>query len=301
MLSALKTLSNKTIKYALWAAHPVVAPWLPRLSILSSIETLERVSDKKTSLARFGDGELRQALLGVNQSIQRPNEELDARLRDILKREQEHLLVCLPGLLERPNEATAAPRRLWKAHRIVLNPLLSRVVGEGREFGEALVTRPFLVFQDLDKAHETFVKWKELFRGRDLVVIEGDLTRLGIGSDLFDGAASIRRILCPATNAFNAYAQIIAAALEAPRKSLFILALGKTATVLAADLAAKGRQALDVGNLDVEYYWYKNRCKRQVAVPGKFTYEAEGGASVGPCLDQAYHASVSKRLYETQE
>ena len=85
MLKQLRTLLNKSVKYGLLTVHPVVAPLLPRLSILSSSQTLERVMDKKTSLARFGDGELRQALLGVNQSIQRPNKELNARLRDILK------------------------------------------------------------------------------------------------------------------------------------------------------------------------------------------------------------------------
>ena len=196
---------------------------------------------------------------------------------------------------------TAASRHLWKAHRIIFNPLLSKIVSERREFGEALVTRPFFIFQDLDKAHETFIKWKEVFSGRKLVVIEGHLTRLGVGSDLFDGATSIQRILCPATDAYDRYAEIISAALEAPKDSLFVVALGKTATVLASDLAANGRQALDIGNLDIEYYWFKNRCKIKVPVPGKYTYEADGGSQVTDCGDHEYHKSIWKSINEIQE
>lgn len=297
----LKRIANKSIKYGLWTLHPIVSPWLPSPSVLTARETLRRVLEEQMSLARFGDGELRQVLLGLNQSIQVPDKDLDLRLTSVLKSRQEKLLVCLPGLLERPDEAIPSAQRTWKAHRVLINPMLRRVLGEKRVFGETQVTRPYIVYQDAQKAHEIFELWKEIFAGRQLLVIEGHLTRLGVDSDLFDRATCVRRILCPATNAFGAYDKILKAALKAPPDSLFVLALGKTATVLAADLAAQGRQALDVGNLDIEYYWFRNRCTTKVPVPGKYTYEAKGGTQVSRCDDTAYVRSIWKRIEGAQD
>ncbi len=40
-------------------------------------------------------------------------------------------------------------------------------------------------------------------------IIEGEKSRLGIGNDLFNNSKSIKRIICPIINAFNAYDKII--------------------------------------------------------------------------------------------
>ena len=81
------------------------------------------------------------------------------------------------------------------------------------------------------------------------------MTGLGVGNDLFGNAGSIQRILAPAENAFSKYPQILDACMEQPEDSLFLLALGPTATVLASDLCKAGRQAVDIGHVDLEYEW----------------------------------------------
>lgn len=294
-----KKILNKFIKFILWIVYQCASPLLPNPNIMSPCETLQKVFDESVSLSRFGDGELRQALLGVSQSIQKRNRELDKRLREVLFSEQEGLLVCLPGLLVNPSEAKRDSRILWEAHRLLFNPILRMKLGAERVFGETQVSRPFFVYQDVDRAASIFSQWRKIFNGRDLVIIEGELTRLGVGSDLFQDVRSMRRILCPARDAFERYQEILDVAMAAPEDSLYLLALGKTASVLAADLSMKNRQALDVGNLDVEYYWYRTRARKKVPVPGKFTYEAEGGAQVAPCHDVAYIESIWKDLTKT--
>lgn len=55
------------------------------------------------------------------------------------------------------------------------------------------------------------------------------LSRIGVGNDLFDGCCSIHRILCPKTNAFNRYDEILGKTIEmAKPETLIILALGHT-------------------------------------------------------------------------
>ena len=48
-------------------------------------------------------------------------------------------------------------------------------------------------------------KLKRIWDKKDVVIVEGEKSRLGIGNDLFDNMKSIQRILCPVTDAFNSY------------------------------------------------------------------------------------------------
>ena len=93
---------------------------------------------------------------------------------------------------------------------------------------------------------------KGIWEGRDIIFIEGEKSRLGVGNDLFDNAQSIHRILCPPCNAFNSINRIRAEACKQNKNVLFLIALGPTATVLAYDLFKAGYQAIDIGHVDVE-------------------------------------------------
>ena len=46
---------------------------------------------------------------------------------------------------------------------------------------------------------------KQIWKDRDIIIVEGELSRLGVGNDLFDNAKDIRRILCPAKNTIDKY------------------------------------------------------------------------------------------------
>ena len=44
---------------------------------------------------------------------------------------------------------------------------------------------------------------KKIWDHKEIVIIEGEQSRLGIGNDLFKNAISIQRVLCPILNAFK--------------------------------------------------------------------------------------------------
>ena len=70
--------------------------------------------------------------------------------------------------------------------------------------------------------------------------MEGEKTRLGVGNDLFDNTHSIKRITCPNKNAFAYYELLLQEVKKYSKDHLILLAIGPTATILAADLALSG-------------------------------------------------------------
>lgn len=66
-----------------------------------------------------------------------------------------------------------------------------------------------------------FHDMKGIWDNRDIVFIEGEKSRLGVGNDLFDNARSIRRILCPPRDAFERLEDIKQEACKVEKKPCF--------------------------------------------------------------------------------
>ena len=111
---------------------------------------------------------------------------------------------------------------------------------------------------------------KRIWDNENVVFVEGVYSRLGVGNDLFNNAKSIKRIICPATNAFEVYDEIIGEVKKQTKDKLVMIALGMTATCLAYDLYKLGYWAIDIGHVDVEYEWWKMGAKKKVPIKGKF-------------------------------
>ena len=147
-------------------------------------------------------------------------------------------------------------------------------------------------YQDKSAVTSYFDLWKQIWHNRDLLIVEGEKTRLGIGNDLFSNVKSIQRILCPNREAFSYYDQIINKILQFPKNKLILLAIGPTATILAADLAKSGYQAIDIGHIDIEYEWYRMQATHKVPVSNKFVNEAGAGKDVGDIDDEQYKKEI---------
>lgn len=139
------------------------------------------------------------------------------------------------------------------------------------------MTRLYMDYKDKSQCEERFDLIKRMWENRDLVIVEGDKTRLGVGNDLFSNVKSLRRILAPATNAYNKYNLILHEVLKVEKEAFIILALGPTATIMAYDLAVEGYQAVDVGHVDIEYEWFLMGAKKKVPIKNKYVNEAKGG------------------------
>lgn len=273
--------------------------------ILSPDETVRYVLDHRSSVCRYGDGEMDMITslhAGCDDSrrsrFQPYDQRLARRLEEVLRSGASSapaVLVCVPYVWQHPGRLVPKSS-LFVRRSVVLNRrAIFGALTPGAVYGDSYFTRFYIDFKDKDK--EAYVRLcRRIWEGRDVCLVEGEQSRLGVGNDLFANARSVERILCPPVGAFARYDQILAAACRVEPSRLFLLALGQTATVLAYDLAQTGRQAIDIGHIDVEYEWMKMGATEKVALPRKFVNEVEAGRTVAEETDSGYLAQIIDRI-----
>lgn len=263
--------------------------------ILSVDETIAYILNNQCSVSRFGDGEIRLAA-GVDISFQVSTREIRQQLRQVLRSDEPGLLICLPSAFEKLDHMTIDTKKYWKKHMARYRCEWCRYLHKGQTYGNAFISRNYMCFVDKNNASDYFNSLKRLWDNRNIVFVEGEKSRLGIGNDLFDNARSIRRILGPSTYAFKKYTQLLDEANKLEKSCLIILALGPVATVLAYDLNKLGYQALDMGHVDIEYEWFLKGATEKQPVANKMVMEAGAGAGVGDLNDKQYLSQVISRV-----
>ena len=128
-------------------------------------------------------------------------------------------------------------------------------------YGNQGISRFYLGLRDKGLSARILEKLKKIWDEKEILIIEGEFSRLGVGNDLFENAAGLSRLLCPAEDAFAKYDEILGAAKKYGKDKLILIALGPAATILSYDLARSGYWAIDIGHIDVEYMWML--CKTQ--------------------------------------
>ena len=160
-----------------------------------------------------------------------------------------------------------------------------------------MISRFYIEYKDKSKIPYYIKKLKQIWDKKDILIIEGEMSRLGVGNDLFNNSKSIKRILCPAINAFNVYEKIISQAKKIDKSNLILLALGPTSSVLAYDLYKIGYQVIDVGLIDIEYEWFLRKAKKKIQIENKYVNEAYGNKyKFGKVKDKNYYKEIICRI-----
>lgn len=266
-------INKKNLKLRL---KPIYGKYMLKKPVVKSIEdTLNKVINEKCSMARFGDGEVFIALKAGGVGFQHYNEELSNRLREILKCNQSNLLICIHDAYSKINQdRTDSEKEYWKEHLRKYGLKLNALLDKSKVYYNATCTRFYSVFKDKSKSKELFKLFKKIWENRDVVIIEGVKSRIGVNNDLLDNVSSIKRILVPAEEAYSKYDEIYTEATKIDKKKLILIAAGPTATVLAYDLSKLGYQAVDIGHIDIEYEWFKLGSNKRVPIKGKYVNEA---------------------------
>lgn len=243
--------------------------------VIKSIEdTLNKVINEKCSMARFGDGEVFIAVKAGGVGFQHYNEELANRLRKIIKCNQSNLLICIHDAYSKINQdRTDSEKEYWKKHLRKYGFKLNVLLDKSKIYYNATCTRFYSIFKDKSKSEELFKLFKKIWENRDVVIIEGEKSRVGVNNDLLDNVSSIKRILVPAEEAYSKYDEIYREATKIDKKQLILIAAGPTATVLAYDLSKLGYQAVDIGHIDIEYEWFKLGTNERIPIKGKYVNE----------------------------
>ena len=260
---------------------------------------LEKILKERKSLCRFGDGELEIMRGNERPWFQNPDKKLARRLKEVLCSDEENILTAVAdnfGNLDKYTDDAADGIRQYLSGD-TRNAVIDLLDLE-KTYYDAYVSRPYLIYKDKSRAVGIFSLFKEIWMERNILVVEGEYSRLGVGNDLFSTAKEIRRILCPAQNAFSQYETILKYVLkEADKNDLVIISLGPAATVLAYDIARNGIQALDIGQLDNEYEWYLMGAKKRERIPEKAVAEMAWCHEMEKVDDKQYYEQIVKRIY----
>ncbi|MDE6184466.1 MAG: GT-D fold domain-containing protein [Lachnospiraceae bacterium] len=229
-----------------------------RISVNSIDDTIDKLIHSMDSFVRFGDGEI-QIIEGNGILLQDYDKVLAERLYEILQYRQEHVLVGIPDIFGSLEQYTDKSKSFWKEHLFLFRKTYLKYCNTDRVYENAFFSRLYYIYKDKEQSGKWFERVREIWRDKNVVIVEGEGTHTGVGNDLMDTAAGVERILCPGTNAYRAYPEIRKACLSLGKDKLFLLAVGNTAKLLVSDLAKEGYRAIDIGNLDLEYEWYLHK------------------------------------------
>lgn len=264
--------------------------------VASIDETIERIVQGRCSVSRFGDGEMLLTSPDKEIGFQKGDPALAQRLREVLTSHDEGHLVCVSDAFEGIYRYNRKARRFWRTHFFLYGSWWDQMLVPERLYYNTFVTRPYMDFASKEGCGRWFRDMKRIWDGRDIVFIEGEKSRLGVGNDLFDNVRSTRRILCPPRDAFDRYDEILNEARKLEKGVLFLIALGPTATVLAYDLFKSGYQAIDAGHVDIEYEWWRMSAKRKVKLERKYVNEVANGQQVADA-GEAYRNQIIAKIY----
>lgn len=241
--------------------------------VLSLTETVQYIVDHKSSICRYGDGEFNIAL-GKAIGFQHLNCNMSERMNQVLQSDEENILIAIPDIFGDLSMYSDFAGPWWGEYRLQELSKLQKLLKSERTYFNSNCTRFTSDYKE-DQANELIPIYRQIWDKRDVYIVEGEQTRIGVGNDLLDNAANIYRILAPAKNAYDAYDRIIESVQQhAPHGALVIIALGPTATIMAFDLAKMGYQALDLGHFDIQYEYHIRGIHTKEAIPGKYVNEA---------------------------
>jgi len=297
IINARKVKNNKVIKKNKRKRH--LKSRNLKLNIIPKENTLDELIYNNKSIVRFGDGEY-DLIFGRKISFQEYDEKLSERLNEILKTDEKGLLI---GIHDSLNEDfinkyfTESAKTFWKNWIKNNEKKLIHLLDENKTYYSSQISRFYMDYKDKSNVSLYVNKLKKLWDKKDIVIIEGDKSRLGVGNDLFNNTNTIQRILCPSVNAFEIYDKIYNESLKIPKNKLVLIALGPTATVLGYDLYKKGYQAIDIGHIDIEYEWYLRNSTYKVKIENKYTNEAiEGSINIKDIDDANYNKQIIAKI-----
>lgn len=273
-------------------------PLAPRFNIhVKNIEqTLNYIQNYQTSVARFGDGEI-DLIFGHSIPYQEYDERLSQRLRALLfTQSNEKLLICLSDVFSNLEQYNDYAQSFWKANFAKYASFYLELGRKVSWFGSTFISRPYMDLQDKTLANKSFVQLKSLWQDKDILIVEGEFSRSGVGNDLFEQAKSIKRIIAPAKNAFSRYEEILDSIQKNVANRLVFLMLGPTAKLLVEDLSYLGIQAIDLGHIDSEYEWFKMGATSKVKLAHKHTAEHNFDENIELIDDEIYLSQIVDRV-----
>ncbi len=273
---------------------------LSGFKIKSPDDTIEKIVNDNCSIARFGDGEF-DMICGVGMKYQKYNKELAKRLKQVLDSNEKGLLIGINNVidLEYSEKYNDFANNFWKGWLHDNKFKLLKLLSKNKQYYSSNITRFYIDYKDKSWVGDYVQNLRRIWDNQEVVIVEGEYSRLGVGNDLFDNMKSIQRIICPSENAFEIYDKILNEILKVDKNKMIMLALGPTATVLAYDLYKKGYRAIDIGHVDIEYEWFLRKATEKIKIETKYVTEVKDGENnIQDIQDEKYEKEIIARIMD---
>lgn len=244
------------------------------IQVMNIEETINKILEEKKSIIRLGDGEFQIIEGGSISYYQEYNPKLANSLKSVLFEPESHnALICLPDTFSDLNKYTKEAQRFFLYRHLVDRKILHKIEKINYKFGSAFISRPYLDLKNKSESVKYFNLLKQIWFNKDILIVEGEYSHSGEGNDLFSKALSVKRIICPAKNAFDKKREIEEAIIKNCKGKIVLLVLGPTAKVIVNDLDYLPEQLIDLGHIDSEYEWFKMKATQRVKIKNKHTAE----------------------------
>ena len=269
------------------------------INIISTDNTLNEIIRYNKSICRYGDGEF-YLIFGHSITFQKYEYNLSKRLLEILNNNEKKILVGVffPYKKKDLDLYRDSVKRYWNIWLSKNKLRLLKILNKNKIYYSSDITRFYSNFKNKSGVPKYITKLKKIWENRDIVIIEGEKSRVGIGNDLFNNTKTIKRIICPTKNSFRLYKKILNSVLKINKNTLILISLGPTATVLAYDLTKYGYQAVDIGHIDIQYEFFLRNATKTIQIPYKFVNEYNGGKNenVGNITDINYYNQIIDKI-----
>ncbi|MBQ8228801.1 MAG: SP_1767 family glycosyltransferase [Clostridia bacterium] len=288
--------AKKSFADFLWCFFDFFYSKIKKPPIVASVEeTIDKLAEGRYSIARFGDGEIK-LVAGKDISFQKATPFVVKKLREVLSCDVDGLLVGVADIFGDRSRYSEKANLYWKNHLHRYRKVWYKYLRKNKKYYNASMTRQYISLKDRSRGISIYNRMKKIWNGKDIVFIEGEKSRMGVGNDLFADAKSIKRILAPSTQAFKKYDEVLKEAMKFEKDTLFLIALGPAATALAYDLHLNGYQAVDIGHVDVEYEWLLMNAESKMPIKNKMVFEAQSNSAVEDCEDEEYLSQIVAKI-----
>lgn len=255
-------------------------------------ETIKELIHTDKSMVRFGDGEITM-IRGRSLKLQQVEPKIIEGLKRILGYEYDGFIVTIPEIFGDLSIYRKESRQFWRDHLLFSRKVYEKYCNPNRIYYNTSLSRFYYALEDKNKCSQWIEGIRQIWKDKDVVVVEGERTHNGVGNDLLDTARTVERIIGPSSDAYGKLDEIIACCKHYPKDRLFLVSLGVAAKFLAETMFLEGYRVLDIGNLDMEYEWYLHKVKTKEKIPKHDIIGEEANRNAGY---YEYLAQIKRRV-----
>lgn len=286
-----------------------ITRYIFKFKVSSPIETVKQIKNESRSVSRFGDGELKIIFHNKSIGFQPFSEKLK---KDLILSSKSGNVALPHGFVTTKNDRFLVKAFWWMFVTLNYRQILEFVRSSGQiEFLDTNFSRTITELKDKNVISATVGNTKSLWENKNVLIIEGEGTRFGVGNSLLDNSKDVFRIIAPSENAYEKIYEIE----ELSRKFIdnnklknswnnsnfiILISLGPTATVLADKLRDLG-QVLDIGHFDLQFEYLKNGKYVATKVLNKYDNEKFEGNIVTTLVDSNYENSIVGRTKDDSQ